>query len=51
MHIFDSFSFFKIHRSEVYLLVNIMPVSIVLKISLCVEHGWKPYVHMNEDYF
>jgi len=51
MHIFESVTFFKIRRSEVYLLVNILPVSIVLKISLCITHGWIPFVIINGDYF
>lgn len=51
MHIFESVTSFKIRRSEVYLLVNILPVSIVLKISLCITHGWLPFVIINGDYF
>ena len=51
MHIFESFTFFNVRPIEVYLPVNILPVSIVLKISLCIKHGWKPCVRINEDFF
>lgn len=51
MHVFESFTFLRFYFNQVYLLVNITPLSIVLKISLCMELGWKSCVHINKDYF